>query len=199
MGITQQNIDLIAKIIKNDRKYPNNEDLYEDFLNEACQRSAAIFDAVDNAATLEAYLKKVVTSSIIAVLKDSGRLRRTKTGYMSTTEAPLEPAVLEAVTVAPVTENIDYSSYKVSYGSVEIPKTPEENAIQREILDFVADTVSRIDHDEPEKSYMRLFVYRYDRGMTQAQIANDFGISQSEVCKRLYELIDKVKKILDEQ
>lgn len=199
MEITQQNIDLIAKIIKNDRKYSGNDDLYEDFLNEACQRSAAIFEAVDNEATLEAYLKKVVTSSIIAVLKDSGRLRRTKTGYMSTTEAPLEPSVLESVTVAPVVNDIDYATYKVSYGSVEIPKTPEENAIQREILDFVAETVSRIDHDEPAKRFMRLFIYRYDRGMTQAQIAHDFGISQSEVCKRLYELIDKVKKVLDEQ
>ena len=77
MELTQDKIDLISKIIKNDRKYPNNEDLYDDFFNETCKRSVAILNAVESETTLEAYLKRVVTTSIVTVLKDSGRLRRT--------------------------------------------------------------------------------------------------------------------------
>ena len=80
MELTQDKIDLISRIIKNDRKYPNNEDLYEDFFNETCKRSVAILNAIDTESTLEAYLKRIVTTSIINVLKDSGRLRRTRSG-----------------------------------------------------------------------------------------------------------------------
>lgn len=72
MEITQDKIDLISKLVKNDRKYQGNEDLYEDFLNEACHRSVAIINAIDNETTLTAYLRKIVTTSIINVLKDSG-------------------------------------------------------------------------------------------------------------------------------
>ena len=73
MELAQDKIDLIGKIIRNDRKYPNNEDLYEDFLSETCKRSVAIIGAIESEATLETYLKRVVTTSIINVLKDSGR------------------------------------------------------------------------------------------------------------------------------
>ena len=86
MELTQDKIDLISKIIKNDRKYSNNEDLYDDFFNETCKRSVGILEAVDSEATLEIYLKRVATTAIINVLKDSGRLRRSRTGYMSTKE-----------------------------------------------------------------------------------------------------------------
>lgn len=200
--LTQDKIDLIAKIIKNDRKYPNNEDLYDDFFNETCRRSMAIFDAVDNQVTLEAYLKKVVTTSIINVLKDSGRLRRSKTGYMSTQEVPVSSVVPEEpATQAPVydTDKIDYSAYNINYSNINVPPSPEENAIRNEILDFVASTIDKIDKSEPDKKYMDIFVHRYQNGMTQKQISHELGISQSEVSKRLFGLIDKVKSVLDEQ
>jgi len=203
--LTQDKIDLIAKIIRNDRKYSGNEDLYDDFFNETCQRSMTILDAVDNEVTLEAYLKKVATTSIINVLKDTGRLRRSKTGYMTTKEVPLETVVQsqpdEAATEAPVfeAEKINYELYNVSYANISIPAGPEENAIRNEILDFVARTIQRIDKNEPDKKYLEIFVSRYQNGMTQKQISHQLGISQSEVSKRLFGLIDKVKSVLDEQ
>lgn len=203
--LTQDKIDLIARIIKSDRKYSNNEDLYDDFFNETCRRSMAIFDAVENEATLEAYLKKVVTTSIINVLKDSGRLRRSKTGYMTTHEMPLDTVAssTEEITTAqaPVyeVEKLDYSLYNVNYSDINIPNSPEENAIRNEILDFVAQTIERIDRSDPDKQYRDIFICRYQNGMTQKQISNEIGISQSEVSKRLFGLIDKVKSVLDEQ
>jgi RNA polymerase sigma factor (sigma-70 family) len=202
--LTQDKIDLIAKIIKSDRKYSNNEDLYDDFFNETCRRSMAIFDAVDNEATLEAYLKKVVTTSILNVLKDSGRLRRTKTGYMTTKEVPVDTVMQtaeETVTdiAAQNTNKTDYDLYNVNYSNINIPPSPEENAIRNEILDFVAHTIERINRNEPDKKYLELFIHRYQNGMTQKQISHELGISQSEVSKRLFGLIDKVKSVLDEQ
>lgn len=186
MEITQDKINLINKIIKNDRKYPNNEDLYDDFFNETCKRSVAILNAVETEATLEAYLKRVVTTSIINVLKDSGRLRRTKTGYMSTKEVSIETP-----------ETIDYSSVVINYANVKIPENPEEIVIQKELLRFVADTIKQIDEDEPDKNYLHIYTLRYDKGMTQKEISEELGISQSEISKRLFKLMEKVRNVIN--
>ena len=203
MEITQEKIDLIAKLIRSNRKFQNNEDLFDDFLNETCQRSTTILATIDNPSMLEAYLRKVVTTSIINVLKDSGRLRRTKAGYMTTTEVPIE-------TVAPVAELtpsptqapsslIDLSIVKIGYEDLDISIDPEENAIHNEIIDFVADTIERVNEEDPNERYMDIFILRYDKGLTQKEIAHELGISQSEVSKRIYGLISKVKSVLNEQ
>lgn len=201
--ITQEKIDLIAKIIKSDRKFANNEDLFDDFLNETCRRSTSIIGVIENDATLEAYLRKVVTTSILRVLKDSGRLRRTKTGYMTTTEVPLETvAPVAELTVAPTpapSSLIDLSIVKIGYEDLDISIDPEENAIHNEIIDFVADTIERVNQEAPNERYMDIFILRYDKGLTQKEIAHELGISQSEVSKRIYSLIEKVKNVLNEQ
>lgn len=186
MELTQDKIDLINRIIKNDRKYPNNEDLYDDFFNETCKRSVTILNAIDTEATLEAYLKRVVTTSIINVLKDSGRLRRTRTGYMSTKEVSIEQ-----------TPTVDYSDILINYANVKIPQNPEDIVIQKELLTFVAETIKRIDEEEPDKNYLHIYSLRYDKGMTQKEISEELGISQSEISKRLFKLMEKVKNVIN--
>jgi len=184
--LTQNKIDLISKLIKNDRKYINNEDLFDDFFNETCKRSVSILNTIDSESTLEAYLKRVVTTSIVNVLKDSGRLRRTRAGYMSTKEVVFDN-----------TNNVDYSHIVVNYSGIKIPDTPEEIVIQKEILEFVAKTVRKLDNEEPEKNYLHIYTLRYDKGMTQKEISEELGISQSEISKRLYKLMEKVKDIIE--
>lgn len=186
MELAQDKIDLISKIIKNDRKYPNNEDLYDDFFNETCKRSVAILNAIESEATLETYLKRIVTTSIINVLKDSGRLRRTRSGYMSTKEVAFETSPA-----------IDYSDVEISYSNIKIPENPEEIVIQKEILTFVADTIKKIDEEDPDKNYLHIYTLRYDKGMTQKEISEEIGISQSEISKRLFKLMEKVRNAIE--
>lgn len=186
MELTQDKIDLISKIIKNDRKYPNNEDLYDDFFNETCKRSVAILNAIETETTLEAYLKRVATTSIVNVLKDSGRLRRTRAGYMSTKDITID-----------VPSSIDYTEVAIKYSGIKIPQNPEEVVIQKEILAFVADTIKKIDSEEPDKDYLHIYTLRYDKGMTQKEIAEELDLSQSEISKRLYKLMDKVKAVIE--
>lgn len=206
MEITQEKIDLISKIIKSNRKFSGNEDLFDDFLNETCQRSLSIVNAIDNDVTLESYLRKVVSTSIIRVLKDSGRLRRTKDGFTPSQEVSLESVTpQEIVTSAPLPASnsledlVDYGHIKIAYTDAKIPFDPEANALHNEIINFIADTLEQINEEEPEKQYMDLFIMRYDKALTQKQMAEELGISQSEVCKRIYNLLDKVKSVLDEQ
>ena len=184
MELAQEKIDLISRIIKGDRKYPNNEDLYDDFFNETCKRSVSIINAIDSEVTLEAYMRRIVNTAIVSVLKDSGRLRRTRAGYMSSKEVTVE------------TPEIDFSDVSVSYSSIKIPESPEEIVIQKEVLEFVADSVIRIDKENPNKDYLHIYTLRYDKGMTQKEISEELGVSQSEVSKRLYQLMEKVRDVI---
>ncbi len=190
MELAQDKIDLIAKIIKSNRKFANNEDLYDDFLNETCKRSLLIVKTVTSDETLEAYLRKIVTTSILNVLKNEGRLRRTKSGYMSTKEVPLESAVTSSLP--------DYSQIQINYDPVNIQETPEDIAVKKDILQKIIDTVNKIDEENPDKNYYKIYYLRYEKGMTQNEIAKDLDLSQSEVSKRLFKLMDKVKQAFNQ-
>ena len=186
MELAQDKIDLIEKVIKNNRKFANNEDLYDDFFNETCKRSLLIVKTVTSDDTLEAYLRKIATTSILNVLKNEGRLRRTKSGYMSTHVQPLETVESSGLP--------DYSQIKISYEPIAIQDTPEDVAVKKEILQIIVDSVFEVDEQEPEKRYAKLYDLRYEKGMTQKEIAEELSISQSEVSKRLFKLMEKVKQ-----
>lgn len=184
MELTQDKIDLIEKLIKSNRKFINNEDLYEDFFNEACKRSMPIINTISSDATLEVYLKKVATSSILNVLKDSGRLRRTHSSFVETNNVPIADTNSYS--------NV-YSDVKIEYEPVDFDNGPEDIAIKNEAMKLVVSSLHRINEEEPDKQYLDLYKLRYRDGMTQAEIANELNLSQSEVSKRLFRLMQKIK------
>lgn len=190
MELAKDTIDLIEKIIKNDRKYINNEDLYEDFFNETCKRSMLIVKAVSSDATLEAYLKKIATTSILNVLKSEGRLRRTRGGFEATKQVPLQTVIQSTLP--------DYSNIKVNYIPVDIQDTPEDLAMKKELLQRILDAVYEVNDENPEKDYLNLYNLRYDKGLTQKEIAQELNLSQSEVSKRLFRLMEKVKQTFNQ-
>ena len=183
MDLTQDKLDLIAKIIKNDRKFADNEDLYDDFFNETCKRSLGIVKIVSSDAALEAYIKKIATTAILNVLKDSGRLRRTKTGYTPSKEISIDNSISQ-----------DYQTAEISYENFKTEESPEEIVVKKELLIQIKNHLLKINEEEPEKQYLQIYKLRYDKGMTQKEISNEVGLSQSEISKRLFNLMKKLKQ-----
>ncbi len=187
MELTQDKLNLIERIIKNDRKFLNNEDLYDDFFNEMCKRSMPIVNTITSDVTLEAYLRKIATTSILNVLKDTGRLRRTREGF--------EPVKTTSIDSTESDSKSDgYSSVVISYPQVDYESNPEDIAIQKEILQKIVDAVYLINEAEPDKQYLRIYKLRYDEGMTQKEIASELSLSQPEISKRLFKMMEKVKE-----
>ena len=89
MELLKEQRSLIEKIVKANPKYSGNEDLLEDFCSETYQKSYLILQTIKNTNTLEAYLKKVVSSAIIDVLRKSGRLVRSSKDYSQIKEISL--------------------------------------------------------------------------------------------------------------
>ena len=185
VDLAQDKLDLIEKVIKNDRKFSSNEDLYDDFFNETCKHSLGIINIVSSNTTLESYLRKIATTAIINVLKDSGRLRRSKTGYVEAKELPLEEKEPSSNT---------YTSATVSYENFVTEISPEDLSIQKDTLRQVAKTVTELDAEDSSKQYLQIYKLRYDNGMTQKEISEELGLSQGEISKRLFKLMEEVKK-----
>lgn len=188
-SLTQEKKQLIEKCIKSNRKFQNNEDLYEDFFNETYKSALSLLTSVSSSSTIELYLKKVVTSSMINVLKTSGRLRRTSVGYKSTPTVSIE-------TVDEDSYNPNYTNTKVLFKEVELEESPEDAFIKREVLKNITKILNKIEQEEPEKGYLALFKLRYEDALTQNEIAIRLGISQSEVSKKLFRLMSKVREEL---
>ncbi len=180
---------LIEKCIKNNKKFQNNEDLYDDFFNETYKNALSLLKAVSSESTIELYLKRVVTSSMINVLKDSGRLRRTSQGYQATPSVPID-SVLD-------TYNPEYLNTRIIFKNVQLEDNPEDAFIKRELLKNITRILNEIEKKEPDKQYLTLFKLRYEDGLTQNEIALKLGISQSEVSKKLFKLMAKVKENLN--
>ena len=180
----------LLKYIKTNPRFQGNEDLCEDFLAEATRRTLTVAESVDNIDYIEPYLRKVVNTSILTVLKNSGRVRRSRRDYMSI------PPAISGVTVGSGVEKGAPSGgvKEFSLDSLPDPRANFTEAVaNKELLKQVCKAVAAANSSEPENDYYSLFVKRYVEQKKQSQIANELGISQSEVCKRLYELVKIIK------
>lgn len=182
---------LIAKLVRENKNYHGNEDLFEDFCSESFQKSYMMFNSDNTVEKIESYIRKVVHTSILSVLKNSGRIRRISQGYISTNEIKIadihKPDVKKE------------SSVDVNY-ILEFPdpkQSPEEILITKDCLQRIADAVCVIHKELPSKYFYDIFYLRYIKSYKQSEIATELNLSQSEISKRLMELSKLISNFLD--
>jgi len=134
----------------------------------------------------------VATSAILEVLKNSGRLRRSSGGYVKTPEVPISPVVNSAPDTY-YTDELGNILYDIPDPTPHI----EESIIREEDLRTLVDSIHTISKDEADKDFITLFHLRYVKGLKQKEIAQELGISQGEVSKRILKMIQKLNASLD--
>ncbi len=177
MVITQEYKSIIERMIVSNKRYRGNEDLLEDFCSEALERCCFLLDKTDEITRIENYLNKLISSAIINVLKTSGRITRGAEGYKNiakstvSLENPLDDGLL------------DIKDPSISF---------VEKITERETLKEIYNLVLRFDEEEPEECYAKIFYMKYAQGRKQREIASTLNISQGEVSKRLFSLMQKI-------
>lgn len=178
----------LLKYIKLNAKYQGNEDLCEDFLAEALRRSVSIAESAGDISFIAPYLKKVVNTSMLTVLKNSGRVRRVKNDFVAA------PATISLDMVPEVEEQISVTKSEFTLDSLPDPDSDfSETVANRELLAQVCRAVLVANSSDESRAYYDIFVKRYVELKKQSVIAAELGISQSEVCKRIYELVKIIK------
>ncbi len=191
MLLVEEQRALIEKTVKNNKNFFGNEDLLEDFCSEAFKKSYMIFNSSSNIQKIENYIGKVVNTSILSVLKNSGRVRRVSSGFVPTNEVKIED--LEVKNSA--SSEIISSDYILDFPDPK--ESAEEVLITKECLQRIADAVCVIHKELPSQNFLDIFYLRYVKGLKQSEISKSLNISQSEISKRLMQLSKLISNFLD--
>ena len=183
------NSDLL-KYIKSNAKYQGNEDLCEDFLAESLRRSYSVLESVDDISFIEPYLKKVVNTSILTVLKNSGRVQRIRNSFVSAPKVISFDELESAIQIEPQTRK----SSEFTVENIPDPKVDfSETVANKDLLTQVCNAVLVANSTDKSKRYYDIFVKRYVDLKKQSEIAQELEISHSQVCKSIYELVQIIK------
>ncbi len=190
MLLVEEQRSLIEKIVKSNKNFKGNEDLFEDFCSEAFQKSYMMFNSSSNIQKIENYVTKVVHTSILCVLKNSGRIRRTSEGYIPTKEVTVSNLAVGTEKAQAVDPNfiLDFPDPKDS---------AEEILITKDCLQRIADAVCIIHKELPSQAFLDIFYLRYVKGLKQSEISKSLNLSQSEISKRLMQLSKLISNFLD--
>lgn len=184
----QEQRNYIEKLVKSNNKFYGNEDLLEDFCSETYKRSHSLLENA-NINDVENYLAKVVNTSILTVLKESGRVRRRENKYISTKEILINPLpTTKTQEIEPVVDNVS-SVYDIA----DPRDSFEEKIVRKDLLQKIVDIVLVAQKSNPTKEFFKIFYLRYVKEMKQSQIAQELSLSQSEISKRLIEISQIVK------
>lgn len=199
LEISVEQKNLIERLIQSSSKYAGNEDLFEDFFNEVFRRSCHVLNGVNEVTFVENYLRKVVQSAILAVLKDMGRVRRLSKGFVSDQrEIPVSSLnILQENSVSQLEfeENIYNNNFSYSLNKTSL--SIEDLLISKDLLKNIIDIVFKENALAPQKQYLEIFKLRFKDNKKQSEIAEELSISQSEVSKRLVEISKIVKNKLE--
>lgn len=190
--------EYIYKFIKTNPRYLGNEDLLEDFCNEAYLKLNLFLSAVNNASNIEGYIRKVVNTSILNVLKNSGKIRRTKNGYEQVTSVPLDLEVKESYSIKNKACNQEFyhqTNVSIDNSNQEVIDNKIDTSLE---LEKIVDFIIKLNEEDPTKKYLELFSLRFIKQAKQKEISKNLKISQSEVSKRLVKMSDLIRKYLSD-
>ncbi len=196
MLLVEEQRALIEKIVKSNKNYFGNEDLFEDFCSEAFQKSYMMFNSSANIQKIENYVSKVVHTSILGVLKNSGRIRRSAKGYVPTKEVKIADIAKEAVAKS-AAEIKDIRGPEFVFDFPDPKNSVEEVLITKDCLQRIVDSVFIVHKELPSKQFLDIFYLRYIKGCKQSEIAERTNLSQPEVSKRLMQLSKLISSFLD--
>ena len=168
--------EIIEKIVTSNKRFSGNEDLYEDFCAEALEKGLFLLKKSSDIDKIGGYLNRIVSNAMVDVLKASGRVTRGADGYKSTAKTVLLENPLD-------NGFIDIKDPSVSF---------VDKITQEETLSEIYDCILKFDRQEPEQKFGIIFYMKYVEGKKQREIASALGISQGEVSKRLFDLMQKI-------
>ena len=168
--IVREQKNLIEKLVKSNSKFIGNEDLLEDFCSEVYGRSCHVLNGVKEVNTIEGYLRTVVQTSILSVLKNSGRVRRLSKGYTSVKkEIPLSSLTSLYEETTPAKEEDKILSENFSYRLQDTSISAEEILISKDLLKSVVNIVFKQNMQMPEKQFsFLLMLWKWQKSFATA-------------------------------
>ena len=147
--------NLIEKLIRNHRKFAGYEPILEDIIDDVYAHSEAVLNSIRNESVIEAYIEKVVSTSIITVpkrLNFNNERRRRKNDSVSNANS----AIYITQENKTIEESNQLADYKISeeIGTVIQADNSKDN-IKKANNEFVDKMINSITADSIDNSFER--------------------------------------------
>ncbi len=161
------NRDKISDKVKSNKRYLNNEDLLESFVDLAIERLNGFDDVISDNDALERYIDKVVSKSIIDVLKQNDRYNKPRKEHSSKVDYKL----------------FNYDNEKFVHKQFTLSK-----------LKQLYSMLKNSDNNN-DTSFLDVIIFRYKEKQNLKNLIETMEISQEEVVEILFDMSDYADKV----
>ena len=192
--ITPENKKTIENLICENPHYKDNEELFDEFLNEIITRLEPSLEILKNQLLPQTYLEKVVKKGILNVLKKHELLSSlVEVGYGILKEISPFWSISKESASHSGSFDIDQKG-EISFNIPYPTSTREDKGIITEQLKLLIKNLEKINENEPEKQYLKIFDLKYNKNLSIEEIAKNLGLSVENLSKRLQDMLLKLNE-----
>lgn len=189
MDKEQKNRELIENMVKNAPGFRGNEDLLDDMREECLKKAASFLESTSKDDFQTVYIKKIVNSTVIDILKRAEKIRADKNRKNQEASSFQEVAVKYRT---------DKNGMIINDVEFEIPENPDEETISDEKLEEIRKKINKTDKDYPEKEYGKIFELRFIKELGYQEIAKKLEKPQDDILKTIQDIFREIKPLLKE-
>lgn len=158
---------IIIEKIKNNKRIINNEDLIDNVLSLVQNRVEGVIEDIKDDIASNTYLEKIVTKSIIDILRAEGR-------YSLKTVTPIQ--------------KINYRNFDYDVSKYKLSLTPISKLKQLYSMLQKSD-------EKNNTSYKDILEYRYKNKLSTTEIAKELQLNEQNIVDILFEMSEYSDKV----
>lgn len=158
----------LTKIIKSNKRFKDNEDLLDDFIECSKQKLNGIIEDIEDKEVITNFAEKIISNSIIEVLKKENRFRKISTANLS--------------------QRIEYSKFAPEYSQIQ--------PIGLSKLKQVYSVLKRKDEKDDTK-YLEIFNLKYVDNKSIEEISETLEIENNKLISILSEMAEIANKVVN--
>lgn len=158
---------IIIEKIKNNKRIINNEDLIDNVLSLVQYRVEGVIEDIKDDITINQYLEKIITKSIIDTLRAEGR-------YSLKSVTPIQ--------------KINYRNFDYDISKYKLPLTPISKLKQ------IYSMLQKSD-EKNNTSYKNILNYKYKNKLSTSEIAKELQLNEQNIVDILFEMSEYTNKV----
>jgi RNA polymerase sigma factor (sigma-70 family) len=183
----QKNREIIENMVKNAPGFRGNEDLLVAMCEECLKKAASFLESMSDDNSQNIYIKKIVNSTVVDILKRAEKIREEKTRKSQEVTSFQEIAVKYRT---------DENGRIIGDTEMEIPESDEGSEISDEKIEGLKNKINKINKENPEKQYGKIFELRFVKETGYQEIAEKLGKPPEEVLKTIRDIFREIKPFL---
>lgn len=163
----QMDKSIIIEKIKNNKRIINNEDLIDSVLSLVQYRVEGVIEDIKDDITINQYLEKIITKSIIDTLRAEGR-------YSLKSVTPIQ--------------KINYRNFDYDISKYKLPLTPISKL--KQIYSMLQNS-----DEKNNTSYKNILNYKYKNKLSTSEIAKELQLNEQNIVDILFEMSEYTDKV----